>query len=94
MQSVIELLVEGFMRSIMQSYASDYCRLYYTAKGNFDELDIGRYTLYLDKLKYPLKATLEELNKIIKNIHKSDSKFYILAEKQEDENIKITMENY
>lgn len=94
MQMVIELLVEGFMRSIMQSYASDYCRLYYTDRGDFDELDVGRYTLSLAKLRYPLRETLEEVNKFIKIGHRGDKRFYILAKKNEDGDLTFNIENY
>lgn len=91
---VIELLIEGFMREIMTKYASDYCRLYYTDRGDFDELDINRYTLSLAKLRYPLRETLEEVNKFIKIGHRGDKRFYILAKKNENGEVTLNIENY
>lgn len=91
-ESTIELIFYGFCRKAMQVYTSNYCRLYYSAKGDFEGMDIGTQTVLLDNLTFSLKKALEVINQVVKErIEDSNESFYILAELDPIENIKITI---
>lgn len=91
-ESIIKSIAEGFCRELIQDYASCYCRLYYSAKGDFEGMDIGTQTVLLDNLTFSLKKALEVINQAVKErIEDSNESFYILAELDPIENIKITI---
>lgn len=89
---VIQLVAYGFCRQAMKAYVSNYCRLYYSETGEFQDMDIGVKTLALDDLTYSLKETLKVINQVVKErVESSDRAFFILAELDPIENLKISI---
>lgn len=79
-ESVIKSIAEGFCRELIQDYASCYCKVYYDAKGEFQEILVGVKILELEDLKYPQRQVLETINQVVKErIDSWDDPFYIRA---------------
>ena len=91
-ETAIQLLAYGFCRQAMKNYVSNYCRLYYSKTGEFEGMDIGIRTLDSDDLSFPLKNTLDIINKAVKKlVEDEDRSFFVLAELDPIETIKIAI---
>jgi hypothetical protein len=96
-ESVIELLIIGFARAAMIQYHSNYCKLYYSKTGEFEEMLIGNnapVNQKLDDLTFSLKNTLEIINQAIKDrAIDNNRRFYINIWLDPKEFIKVNFIN-